>query len=309
MSKLSTLFCTIRKPKQLIVAVLRNQSMFIPSKLYLKMIYRLVMDKKLDLKNPKAFSEKIQWLKLYGRNQEYTRMVDKIEAKKYIANIIGDEYVIPTISVWDKFEDIDFDKLPEQFVIKTSHDQGGVIVCQNKRGFNIDKARGIINRHLHRTGNKIYFVTREWPYRGLKPRILIEKYLVDESGMELKDYKVFCCNGIPKIVKVNYDHHISYKCNWYTTDWKYIYGTTIFDPTDPNRNIEKPRQLGKMLELASKLSKDFPFLRVDFYSIIDKLYLGELTFSPGSGFEKFVPESFDYEIGSWIKLPKKDNMQ
>ena len=267
---------------------------------FLKMKYRLCLRKKLDLKDPKTFNEKLQWLKLYDRKPIYTTMVDKYEAKKYVASIIGEEYIIPTLGVYNHFDEIDFEKLPNQFVIKCTHDSGGVVIVKDKKELDIEETKKKIEKSL----KKNYFYSgREWPYKNVKPRIIIEKYMVDESQKELKDYKVFNFDGKAKIIQVDFDRFIEHKRNLYDTDWNYIEAVIQY-PTDKNVKINKPKNLNKMLELAEKLSKDIPHVRTDFYSIDDKIYFGELTFYHGSGYEKFIPEEFGEELGSWIKLPR-----
>ncbi len=271
----------------------------ISDEFYLKNLYRKCMNKELNLENPQTFNEKLQWLKLHDRNPEYTKMVDKYEAKKYVASIIGEEYIIPTLGVYDKFEDIDFEKLPNQFVIKCTHDSGGIVICKDKNNLNIKEARKKINKCLK---INFYYSGREWPYKNVKPRIIIEKYMEDESNNELKDYKLFNFNGEPKIIEVDYNRFIEHKRNLYDKDWNYIEAAIQY-PTDSDKKIKKPENLAKMLELAKILSKDIPFVRTDFYSIEDKIYFGELTFYHGSGLEEFNPNSFDKELGEWLKLP------
>ena len=276
----------------------------LPDYIFLQIKYRYKFNKKLDLKKPQTINEKLQWLKLYDRNPEYTKMVDKYEAKKYVANIIGEEYIIPTLGVYDKFEDINFATLPNQFVIKCTHDSGGLIICKDKTKLNIKEARKKINKSLKRN----YFYTgREWPYKNVKPRIIAEQYMVDESGTELKDYKFFCFNGEPKLLFVAKDRPYATKFNYYDMDFKKL----PFKQHYKNFNdyIEKPKGFEKMIELSRKLSKDIPHVRVDFYDINGKVYFGELTFYHFSGFEKFEPEEWDRILGDMLKLPKEKKIE
>ena len=280
--------------------IIRNNINF--DKFYLKLLYRKKMKRKLNLEEPKTFNEKLQWLKIYDRNLEYTKMVDKNEAKKYVSKIIGEDYIIPTIGVWNNFNEIDFNKLPNQFVLKCTHDSGGIVICKDKAKFNINKAKKIINHSLKRN----YFLnTREWPYKNIKPRIIAEKYMVDESGYELKDYKLMCFNGKVKcsFVCSNRNTASGLCVNFYDQNWKPM----PFERHYPKNPIEiaKPNHYKKMVELAEKLSKNIPFVRVDFYIIENKIYFGELTFYPGGGMEEFTPEIWDYTLGSWLNLPKK----
>lgn len=271
----------------------------------LKIKYKAALNQKLNIDNPQTFNEKLQWLKLYDRNPEYTKMVDKYEAKKYVANIIGEEYIIPTLGVYDKFEDINFATLPNQFVIKCTHDSGGLIICKDKTKLNIKEARKKINKSLKRN----YFYTgREWPYKNVKPRIIIEKYMVDESKTELKDYKIFNFNGIPQFVQVDFNRFKDHQRKLYSINWKELDFNFVY-PINKKVKINRPENLKKILELAKKIAKDHPFLRTDFYVINDKIYFGEITFFPEAGFGKFVPEEWDRKLGDMLKLPKEKKIE
>lgn len=272
---------------------------FIPDEIYLKILYRLRMGKRLNLDNPQTFNEKLQWLKLYDRKPIYTTMVDKFEAKKYVASIIGEEYIIPTLGVWERFEDIDFNQLPDQFVLKCTHDSGGLVICRDKSSLDIEAARKKIKSSLK---TNYYWVFREWPYKNVYPRIIAEQYLEDESKTELKDYKVFNFDGEPKLIEIDFDRFFSHKRNIYTTDWELI-NMAIQYPTDPNRNFDKPTVLEEIIDLSRKLSASIPHLRTDFYCIGDRILFGELTFYHESGFGKFSSPEWDYILGSWIKTP------
>lgn len=273
---------------------------WVPDVTYLKLVYRANMYKKLELKNPKTFNEKLQWLKLYDRNPMYTTMVDKYEAKKYVANIIGEEYIIKTLGVWERFEDINFDALPDQFVLKTTHDSGSVVICKNKLLFNKANAQRVLERSLK---TNFYFYGREWPYKNVKPRIIAEEFMVDESGKELKDYKIMCFNGVPKCSFVCSNRSSTGLCvNFYDLDWNELPFERHY-PRNKN-NIDRPTKYNTMLELAQRLSKGLVFARIDFYEIYGRIYFGEITFYPGNGMEEFTPEEWDYKLGRWIKLPE-----
>ncbi len=290
----------IKNPRKVIMyAASKGMLNWMSDESYLKLLYWAKVEKKLNLDNPQTFNEKMQWMKLQDRNPERTNLVDKYEAKKYVAEKIGAQYIIPTYGVWDSFDEIDFDSLPSQFVLKCTHDCGGIVICLDKKNFDFKAARKKLNRHLKRN---YYWEGREWPYKNVKPRIIAEKYMEDESGYELKDYKLHYFDGKPRIVEVDYNRFSNHMRNFYTPDWEYTGATTRY-PTDPSHQIKRPEKLEEMLELGRKLSADFPYLRVDLYSIEDKIYFGELTFYHGSGFEKFSPESYDMEVGSWLKLP------
>jgi len=273
---------------------------WLPDTVYLKIMFRAKCSYSLDLKNPKTFNEKLQWLKLYNRNPLYTWLADKYEVRKFIAEKIGDEYLIPLLGVWDSVDEIDFEKLPNQFVLKCNHDSGSVIICNDKNNFNVEKTKEKLRKNLKRN---YYWLGREYPYKNIKPRIICEKYMVDESGTELKDYKFFCFNGEPKIIQVNYNRSIDHRLNFYDTKFNYVHIQLKPHLTNPNKLIDKPSNLDKMLILAKTLSKDYPFVRVDFYSINDKVYFGELTFTPNSGYKEFKPAEFNFEMGSWLELP------
>jgi len=286
-------------PKLALIVLLDKLAFLFPDKLFLKIKYFLVTEKHLNLKEPKTFNEKLQWLKLYDRKSTYTKMVDKAEAKKYVAGIIGEEHIIPTIRIYNSFEEIFFEELPDQFVLKTTHDSGGVIICCDKQTFDIVAAKRKINKHLKINS---FYRTREWPYKNVQPRIIAEKYMVDESGYELKDYKFFCFDGKVHYIQVDFDRHINHKRNIYNTSWD-LQDFTIQYPNDINHKIPKPESLDNMISFANKLSEGFSHLRVDFYTINGDIYFGELTFYHGSGTESFVPEEWDYKFGSLLKLP------
>ena len=201
--------------------------------------------------------------------------------------------------MWDSFDNIDFEKLPNQFVLKTTHDSGGVAICRNKDTFDVHSAKEMINTHLKR---KFYLIGRELSYKNITPRIIAEKYMVDESGYELKDYKIFCFNGVPKLIQVDFGRFSKHKRNIYSTDWEYLGFSSLY-PTDPNVKIRRPEKLDSMLNIAKKLSKGMPHVRIDLYLIYDQIYFGELTFYHESGFGKFKPDKWDTILGEWIKLP------
>jgi hypothetical protein len=301
MSKIKTAFNLLINDPGKIVYVLGRKDLlnWVPDKIYLKMIYYGQMGKKLNLKNPQTFNEKLQWLKLYDRNPDYSNLVDKYAVRDYVKNLIGEEHLIPLIGVYDNFDEIDFNKLPNQFVLKCTHDSGGIVICTDKSKFNISLARNKINKRLKRD---FFYFAREWPYKNVKPRIICEKYMVDDSGTQLKDYKIFCFNGIPKLIEVDFDRFTGHKRNIYDTEWNYL-PVSIHYPTKPDVVIKKPNKLNEMLKLASVLAKDYLHVRTDFYSINDKVYFGEITFYHEAGFGIYKPLEFEHEMGSWIKLP------
>ncbi|MBD5454882.1 MAG: glycosyl transferase [Lachnospiraceae bacterium] len=276
---------------------------FIPDKYYLRIMYRFKTGKKLNLDHPQTFNEKLQWLKLYDRRPEYTVMVDKFEAKKYIADKIGEKYIIPTLGVWDKFDDIDFELLPDQFVLKCTHDSGGLVICQNKRDLDIEKTRKKITRSLR---NNYYYVFREWPYKNIKPRIIAEKYMADGNKIVPEDYKVYCINGEPKYIVVFHNRFSENKAlceTVYDTNW--IPQRFSLDEHFAVSYIteDKPECLKELLNICKILCRDIPQVRIDFYIIEEKIYFGEMTLYTASGLQKMIPEEMDEVIGKMVQLP------
>lgn len=273
-----------------------------PDDRFLKKLYRLKFQKELDLDNPKTFNEKLQWLKLYDRKPEYTKMVDKYEVKKLVAEKLGEEYVIPTLGVYDSFDEIDFDKLPDQFVLKCTHNSGGHVICRNKSSLNIPKAKKRISTALKQD----YFLFgREWPYKNVPKKIIAEKYLIEKSelGEEcLTDYKWFCFNGEPKLMYISKDNASEPTTDFFDMDFNHI-EMRMKDPNSKTLPL-KPSFFEKMKELAALLSQGIPQLRVDFYFVDGQIYVGELTFFHNSGFSKIKPESWDLKLGEWITLPR-----
>lgn len=289
------------QPRTFIVKVLRHVLVFLPDEFYLKLFFRLIMHKKLDLKNPQSYNEKLQWLKLYDRKTIYTSMVCKYEVKEYIKNILGEEYIIPTLGVWEKVEDIDFSSLPNQFVLKCTHDSGGLVICKDKSKLDINSAKKKLRKCLC---TDYYLTSKEWPYKNVKRRIIAEKYMVDESGYELKDYKFFCFDGEVKALFIATDRGVEgeeTKFDFFDAEFNHL----PFTNGHPNAIItpKKPEHFEEMKEIASKLSKGIPQVRVDLYNINGKIYFGEMTFAHWCGFVPFKPEKWDYIFGSWIKLP------
>jgi hypothetical protein len=275
-------------------------SCILTDKSFLKLQFRLFFGRKLDLKNPQTFNEKLQWIKLYDRKDEYTQMSDKYEVRKYISQTIGEEYLIPLLGVWDTFSDIDFNTLPNQFVLKCTHDSGSVFICHDKKTLDVKDLQEKIEKRFK---YKYFYHGREWCYKNVRPRIIAEKYMVDESGTGLKDYKIFCFNGNPKIIEVDIDRFTNHKRNFYSPEWEYQPVQNGKPPTNPSLIIKKPLGLDEMLNIATILSKDIPHIRVDLYVIGQKIYFGELTFYDGNGFNEYNPPEWDFILGSWLQLP------
>ncbi len=267
---------------------------------YLRCQWYCLMGYEIDLASPRTFNEKLQWLKLHDRQEKYVQMVDKYAVKKYAEKKIGKQYLIPTLGIWNHFEDINFDELPQSFVLKCTHDSGSVILVRNKDDVDKKNIRDKLERALSRN---YYWNGREWPYKHVEPRIIAEPFMMNESGTELNDYKVFCFDGKIALIQVDFDRFHNHRRNLYTVDWEYI-DASICYPTDASVKIERPACLAEMLELARTLSQGIPHVRVDFYIVAGRLYLGELTFYHGSGYEKFTPIQLDRKLGDWIKLPE-----
>lgn len=288
--------------KKLLLKIIRIDIFkIIPDKLFIKIYYWLIFNKKINLQNPRTFSEKLNWIKLYDRNPQYTIMADKYLVKEYISKKIKEGYTFKTLGIYDNFEQINIDKLPKKFVMKTTHDSGGVIVCTNKSTFDFTKAQIYIKKHLKTNWfNKL----REWPYKNINPKIMIEEYM----GENLTDYRIYCFNGKPLFIYqyLNENDGVTKPepkyCNVYNTKWEKQDFRNFYLPDDIV--YDKPKELDNMLEISKKLCGSTKFLRVDFYIINNKVYVGELTFFPGGGFSKFYPEKADLELGNLIDLEK-----
>lgn len=298
----------VSKPKSAAISALEHFGMWLPDKIYLKWMFRLKMGKKLDLRNPQTFSEKLQWLKLYNRRPEYTQMVDKYSVKDYVAKIIGDEYIIPTLGVWDKPEDIDWDSLPEKFVLKTTHGGGssGVVICRDKSTF--DRENAIKRLRFSLKKDDIYRTLKEWPYKNVVKRIIAEKYIEPKPNTnDLPDYKFFCFNGEPKYCQVISGRGAKMCIDFFDKEWKH---QPFHEPRRyPFAAVEpkKPERFEKMWDLAKELAQDKAFSRIDFYEVGDNVYFGEITFYPTSGFGGFEPSNYDIIIGRLLQLPTKYN--
>lgn len=291
----------------------------VPDEEFLKRKYQASLHRELNLDNPQTFNEKIQWLKLHDHRPEYTMMVDKYKVREYIAEKLGEEYLIPLLGVWDDPDEIEFDKLPDQFVLKCNHNSGlGMCICKDKSKLNIKKVKAGLRKGLK---EDYYLTGREWPYKNVPRKIIAEKYMVNESENRvsitdaaeqtkssissdgLLDYKLMCFNGEVRCSFVCSDRFNGkgLKVTFFDNDWNVLPFERHYPKSD--MPIAKPKKFEKMVQFAEQLSINIPFVRVDFYEINGDLYFGELTFSPGSGMEEFTPESADYELGSWIKLP------
>ncbi len=282
-------------------------SYLLPDKVLISLLFRARLGYKMDFNNPKSFNQKIQWLKINNRDPLFTTMVDKYEVRQYISDKIGEEYLIPLYGVFNSFDEIDFSQLPNQFVIKCTHDSGSVVVCRDKHTFDIEKTKSFINSALQ---DNFYMRGREWPYKNVKPCIIVEKYMEENTANKtdvqgLTDYKFYCFNGVAKYLYVSkgLEHHETARISFVNTDWTEAdFHRADFKPFE--ELPEKPHHFDEMIELANKLSEGFPFLRVDLYEINDRIYFSELTFSPGNGYMPFVPKEKDFELGEMIDISK-----
>lgn len=275
---------------------------------FLEKAYKAYMGRNLNLDSPKAYTEKLQWLKLYDRRDVYTTMVDKAQAKEYISRKLGtNEYCIETLGVWDHFDEIDFDMLPNQFVLKCTHDSGGIVICKDKTKLDFEKARETIEEGLKRS---FFLQTREPQYKNVKPRIIGEPYIEDQSSKELRDYKFFCFDGKARCLFVATDRQVANEPTKFDFfDLNYTHLDIVNGHPNAKKVPEKPLNFELMKELAEILSKGFPHIRVDFYEANGKVYVGELTLHHFSGFEPFVPDQWDYTFGEWLVLPQRSENQ
>lgn len=286
----------IKNPK--LIILFTRISRLLPDKIYLSWVFKHSFGKPLDLQNPQTYNEKLQWLKLYDRNPIYSKLVDKYEVRDFVRNTIGEQYLVPLLGIYKKVSEIDFSNLPNQFVLKCTHDSGTVIICKDKQTFNVIGAKKKLKKALKKN---FFFVGREWPYKSIRPRIICEKLIKTNDEKPPMDYKIFCFMGEPKFAFLASDRGQNTKFDFFDIDWKRQELKQHY-PTS-NYIFEKPSQWAEMLELAKILSEGIPHVRVDFYNDMnDQILFGELTFFHFSGFVKFEPESYDYLLGNWIDL-------
>lgn len=292
-------------PKRVVNRLLNRGLLdWMPDKPYLELRYRIEFGRKLDLKHPRLFSEKLQWLKLYDRNPLYTKLADKYEVREWVAERIGASCLIPLLGVWERPEDVDYSRLPAAFVLKCTHDSGGVEICRDQAVWNRAQAEQRLRKHFAR---KFYYMLREWPYKNIKPRIIAEQYLSDDSGEGLRDYKFYCFSGQPRLCQVIGNRDTRETIDFFDMDWQHLPFSGMRMPACPNDAVQPacPEHFGRMNELAQTLAKDLPFVRVDLYSIRGSIYFGEMTFYPYSGFGRFSPDEWNTIIGDMLTLPEK----
>lgn len=295
----------IKHPSRLLDSLVRHFGQWLPDDEYVKLRYRFHMGRRLNLKKPKTFQEKLQWLKLYDHNTEYTKMVDKILAKKYVASIIGSEYVVPLLGIWDRPENIEWDSLPDRFVLKTNHGGGntGVVICKNKDSFDRERAILKLDNSLNQD---VYHSLREWPYKDINKKVFAEQYLESVPGQDdLPDYKFFCFNGEVKALFIATDRqnpNEDVKFDFFDADFNHL----PFKQGHENAKVlpTKPSSFEEMKIIAKKLSKGIPHVRIDLYEVNGRPMFGEMTFYHFAGMVPFKPEEWDYKFGEWLSLPK-----
>ena len=270
---------------------------------FLKLYYWCITGEMLHLKSPKTFCEKINWLKINWKRPEFSELVDKVTAKEYVEKIIGEEFIIPTIQVANDINKVNFKILPKQFVIKCTHDSGGVFICKNKEKFDIDSIKEKLRQNLERN---FFNITREYPYKNVTPRILIESFLEDSLNTDLNDYKFYCFNGKAEYCQLIANRSINETIDFYDRNWNHqeFVGLTLSNIHPSNTIHIRPMNYDKMLEISDKLANsiDSPFVRIDLYNIKGRIYFGEITFYPASGMGKFLPNKWNYILGDMINL-------
>lgn len=272
---------------------------------YIRLKWWLNMDYPLNLDNPQTFSEKLQWLKLNDHNPLYTTMVDKVAVKDYVASILGKEYIIPTLGVYDKPEDINWVELPDRFVLKCTNDSNSVVICKNKS--KLDKEK-VIKKYRRALKHNYFYKGREWPYKNVPRQIIAEAFIDPQpESKDLRDYKFFCFNGEVKMFKIDFDRFVRHRANYYSPKGDLLKFGEVFCPPDYERIIDLPQEISQMKELAENLSKDIPFVRIDFYLVKSQILFGEMTFYPAGGIGRYTSTEWDREIGSWLKLPPRFN--
>lgn len=287
-----------------IKVLLRLFGWCINDKNFYRLQYYAILGKLPNIDNPSLYTEKLQWLKLYDHNPLYTQIVDKYEVKQYISKIIGDQYIIPTIGVWDSPKDIDFNSLPNRFVLKTTFGGGGdgIAICRDKEHADINVIREKIEKSFN---TNPYLRAREWPYKNVPHRVIAEKYMEDDSG-ELRDYKFYCFDGIPKVMLVASNRFTNHNFNYFDMDFKVLPITSAMG-SHAEVTFERPACFDEMKDIAAKLSAGFSHVRVDLYYCEGKTYFGELTLYDSSGFDDLNSEEWNQKFGDWLKLPEKKN--
>ncbi len=274
-----------------------NLLRFIPDKPYLKLVYWIKTGKKLNLKNPQTFCDKLNWLKIHDRRPEYTRMADKLAVREYIKDVLGEDICIPLLGAWEHYDDIDFDALPDQFVLKCNHDSGSVKIIKDKAAMDHEALRKFFEGRL---ALNAFVLGREFPYRDIKPRIFAETYMISQGDVDIRDYKFLCFDGSPKLMYIITDRSNGGQKDFYDMDFSHVDITAVYPQA--THTPTRPGSFETMKAFAAKLSQDFPFIRIDFFEINGTLHFGEFTFYDDGGFWPKQPEEWEYRMGSWIDL-------
>ena len=288
-----------------VMTLIKKSLRFLPDKAYIMLYHRLRVGRKLNMKNPTTLNEKLQWMKFNYRFPLQSIVSDKLLVRDYVADKIGEEYLIPLIGTWEKFDDMDFEKLPNKFVLKCNHDSGGLVVCTDKNNLNYKKSRKKIEKSLN---SNFFYIGREYQYKNIKPMIICEQFISDHGNVPM-DYKIYCFNGIPDVILVCRDrfskntHRASYL--FFDQEWKFL-PLNKGDDEIGKVDVAKPKNLDKMIEIARKLSEDFLFARIDLYNIDGRIYFGEITLSPNSGFDPDIKYETDLMFGEKLKIPYWD---
>jgi hypothetical protein len=275
----------INRVSEIIGKVKARMLDMLPDRVYLYLLYFRYQKQFLHLKHPKKYTEKIMWLKLHGNLETYTTLVDKYGVRDYIAKKLGEDYLIPLLGCWENFEDIQFNELPNRFVLKATHGSGYNFICKDKSKLDVAKLKMIFDGWMN---ENFFRFEREPQYKDIRPRIVCEEYMEDETG-QLRDFKFYCANGRPKLIQVDTDRFSGHKSELLDPNWQKFTTVQCAAFGELEKPVTKPKMLKEMLDIATKLSKDFPFVRVDLYLVDDTIYFGELTFTPGSGIVQFEP--------------------
>lgn len=298
--KIQTAFSLVKTPKKLLLPAGQNGLLnFIPDETYLSAVFKAETGYPLDLEHPKTYNEKLQWLKLYDRKPEYIVYADKYKVREYIRGTIGEKYLIPLIGMYKNTKDIPWSRLPARFVLKCNHASGTNIICKDKSKLNIPRTEKILNKWLKKNA---YWGAREWCYKDIEPCIVCEEFIETQDGNTPDDYKFMCFNGIPRLIQVHHDRYGNHTLDYYTPEWERA-GLKRIDANTSAKNIPKPENLEEMLSVASILSKDMYYARIDLYNVDGKVYFGEITMYPTGGFSTFEDYNDDLLLGSYMKLP------
>lgn len=278
-----------------------NMLWFLPDSLYIRLFYFTTTGQKLNLKHPTGYNEKLNWLKLNDKHPEYAKLVDKLAVREHIKQVLGEEYLFPLYGYWKSFDEIDFDALPNEFVLKCNHDSGSVKIIRDKSSLTQLDKKELKKFYEHRLSHDFFYAGREYPYKGLPRYIIAEQFMKDENGaVSIEDYKFFCFNGEPKIMFVATDRAIDCKFDFFDMEFRHLPITNIHP--NAGEKIQKPALFDEMKEIATRLSKGMKQVRIDLYEIGGKIYFGEYTFFHGGGTVLFQPDEWEQTLGSWIDL-------